>query len=297
MQPIEIALFGAVVALAAGLIGYLLWPFARARAAARAWPARRAPSVAVAGGRRGPGRLVCPACQREYDAGLQFCPHDARELVPATDPAARAAVPGMTCPDLPPLVRRDEAVLPVRRRRAGAADAGRSGRRPARCTLGAAVAGIASVAGDGRRRMRRQRCQRHRIDGQDLPALLAALRKRRDVLRPGRLRARLRELSRVSRAAWYNRGHAPLAPSGLCHGAARSPRARRRRPRRRPSPAPRRRRSRCSRKGAGCSPTPSPRGRSRPPTSRTACPRPRARWCGCSTLRRPKKRRAGGAFT
>ena len=31
MQPIEIALFGAVIALAAGLIGYILWPFARRR--------------------------------------------------------------------------------------------------------------------------------------------------------------------------------------------------------------------------------------------------------------------------
>ena len=31
MQPIEVALFGAVIALAAGLIGYILWPFARAR--------------------------------------------------------------------------------------------------------------------------------------------------------------------------------------------------------------------------------------------------------------------------
>jgi predicted amidophosphoribosyltransferase len=43
--------------------------------------------------------LVCPACQREYDPGLQFCAHDARELVPATDPAARATAPGMTCPN------------------------------------------------------------------------------------------------------------------------------------------------------------------------------------------------------
>ena len=43
--------------------------------------------------------LVCPACQREYDAGLQFCPHDARELVPAGDAAARGAAPGVTCPN------------------------------------------------------------------------------------------------------------------------------------------------------------------------------------------------------
>jgi predicted amidophosphoribosyltransferase len=93
MQPIEVALFGVVIALAAGLIGYILWPFARAR--------RKRAGVPQATGRAavsaGPG-LVCPACQREYDAGLQFCPHDARELMPVSDPAARAAVPGMTCP-------------------------------------------------------------------------------------------------------------------------------------------------------------------------------------------------------
>lgn len=100
MQPIEIALFGAVIALAAGLIGYLMWPFARARRAARAAAGRR-PQLGArsAGGPEAPPpTLVCPACQREYEAGLQFCPHDARELVPATDPAARAAAPGMTCP-------------------------------------------------------------------------------------------------------------------------------------------------------------------------------------------------------
>ena len=95
MQPIEIALFGAVVALAAGLIGYILWPFARARRRAR----RASPQADRVGPRSAPAPgLVCPACQREYDAGLQFCPHDARELMPVTDPAARAAVPGTTCP-------------------------------------------------------------------------------------------------------------------------------------------------------------------------------------------------------
>jgi hypothetical protein len=92
MQPIEVALFGAVIALAAGLIGYILWPFARARRKRVGGPHAVARAAAP-----GPG-LVCPACQREYDVGLQFCPHDARELMPVTDPAARAAVPGTTCP-------------------------------------------------------------------------------------------------------------------------------------------------------------------------------------------------------
>ena len=101
MQPIEIALFGAVVALAAGLIGYLLWLFARGRRAATKQATDRAVGSRSAGrGADAPApSLVCPACQREYDAGLQFCPHDARELVPASDPAARGAAPGMTCPN------------------------------------------------------------------------------------------------------------------------------------------------------------------------------------------------------
>jgi hypothetical protein len=41
---------------------------------------------------------VCPACHREYEPGLQFCPYDARDLVMAGDPAARAPTPGLTCP-------------------------------------------------------------------------------------------------------------------------------------------------------------------------------------------------------
>ena len=97
MQPIEIALFGAVIALAAGLIGYILWPFTRARRAAanKRWSGAARP-LAVADAPA--PSLVCPACQREYEAGLQFCPHDARELVPAGEPGARATAPGMTCP-------------------------------------------------------------------------------------------------------------------------------------------------------------------------------------------------------
>jgi predicted amidophosphoribosyltransferase len=92
MQPIEVAVFGAVVAFAAGLIGFLLW---RARRAARTASVRPRAVAAHAAGAPG---MVCPACQREYEAGLQFCPHDARELIPAGDPAARAPAPGMTCP-------------------------------------------------------------------------------------------------------------------------------------------------------------------------------------------------------
>src|SRR5947208_5354233 len=102
MQPIEIALFGAMIALATGLIGYILWPIARRRGGARGGAGKRGGAASQPHPVGGPGGrtavVVCPACQREYDAGLQFCPHDARELVPASDPAARAAAPGMTCP-------------------------------------------------------------------------------------------------------------------------------------------------------------------------------------------------------
>src|SRR5262245_25500525 len=100
MQPIEVVVFGAVITLAAGLIGYILWPFARARRAARTASSRpRMVTARAAGTADGPApALVCPACQREYAPGLQFCPHDARELVATSDPTARAAVPGMTCP-------------------------------------------------------------------------------------------------------------------------------------------------------------------------------------------------------
>jgi hypothetical protein len=101
MQPLEIALFVAVAALALGLIGTLLRPYWRA-AGRRREAAGPSPAIGPASGReevaaRAQG-LVCPACHREFEPGLQFCPHDARDLVPAHDPAARGSVPGMTCP-------------------------------------------------------------------------------------------------------------------------------------------------------------------------------------------------------
>ncbi len=98
MQLVEIALFAAVAALALTLIGYALRPYLRARrrstseeATAELPPAPRelAPR---------PQAMVCPACHRDYAPGLRFCPHDARDLVPASDPAARAAGAGSTCP-------------------------------------------------------------------------------------------------------------------------------------------------------------------------------------------------------
>jgi len=95
MQPLEIALFVVVAALALGLIGTLSRPFWRSQGAATGRPSR---PVAGATAPARAAALVCPACHREFEPGLQFCPHDARDLVPAHDPAARVAVPGMTCP-------------------------------------------------------------------------------------------------------------------------------------------------------------------------------------------------------
>jgi len=98
MQLVEIALFVAVAALAVSLIGYAVRPYLRARRPPRAAEAvvavPRAPVELAAR----PIAMVCPACHRDYAPGLKFCPHDARDLVLATDPAARATTAGVTCP-------------------------------------------------------------------------------------------------------------------------------------------------------------------------------------------------------
>ena len=102
MQPVEIALFVVVAALAVVLIGYAVRPHLSSRRQAKAPPepaagrARRRSRRLVAA-TRGPA-LICPACHRDYPPGMRFCPQDARDLVPATDPSARAAGTGATCP-------------------------------------------------------------------------------------------------------------------------------------------------------------------------------------------------------
>ena len=209
MQPIEIALFGAVVALAAGLIGYLLWPFARARRAAtnkrRTGAARAGPMVAAADAPA--PSLVCPACQREYDAGLQFCPHDARELVPAGDAAARGAAPGVTCPNCRRSFDAMKRFCPF------------DGDElvPLTLALGSAAGGPRSAPPAWAVSAPSEACPAPRTwpasparppplirrnDGQDLPALLAALRERRDVLRSRRRLARVGELTQQGPGAW-----------------------------------------------------------------------------------------------
>jgi uncharacterized Zn-finger protein len=98
MQLVEIALFAAVAALALTLIGYAVRPYLRAK---RRPSDREAvadvPRVPLELAPR-PQAMVCPACHRDYAPGLRFCPHDARDLVPASDPAARAGGAGSTCP-------------------------------------------------------------------------------------------------------------------------------------------------------------------------------------------------------
>jgi hypothetical protein len=95
MQPVELALFVAVSAMALALIGYVAWPYLRRRRAPMPGVVAIGPEGASTA--RSPF-LVCPACQREFDSTLRFCPHDARELVAPDDRAARAPVPGVTCP-------------------------------------------------------------------------------------------------------------------------------------------------------------------------------------------------------
>lgn len=98
MQLVEIALFAAVAALALTLIGYAVRPYLRAKrrsAAGEAIPELPAAPRELA---PRPQPMVCPACHRDYAPGLRFCPHDARDLVPASDPAVRAAGAGSTCP-------------------------------------------------------------------------------------------------------------------------------------------------------------------------------------------------------
>src|SRR5690349_19305624 len=100
MQLVEIVLFAAVAALALTLLGYAVRPYLRTRrrradpeAVPEALSARAPLDLAPR-----PQAMVCPACHRDYAPGLRFCPHDARDLVLASDPAARAAGAGATCP-------------------------------------------------------------------------------------------------------------------------------------------------------------------------------------------------------
>jgi predicted amidophosphoribosyltransferase len=106
MQALHIVLFVVVAAFGLTLLGVLLWSRvlrqARPPVSERLEPARDVaePREAAAEAPRTPASsgLVCPACKRAFALGLKYCPHDARALVPAGDPAVRSMAPGVTCP-------------------------------------------------------------------------------------------------------------------------------------------------------------------------------------------------------
>lgn len=58
-------------------------------------PMGSAEGVAVEAGETS---LACPSCRRKYEGDLQFCPNDARRLVPAGEMIARARRGGGVCP-------------------------------------------------------------------------------------------------------------------------------------------------------------------------------------------------------
>ncbi len=117
--------------------------------------------------------MICPTCGREYPAGLKFCPADARPLVPSAN-AQGAARRRPRVSGVQAFVRRRQAVLPLRRRGAGAGDRA-DGRAPDAARRRPARAGARA--------------------GQDLSALLEAVRERGDVLRARRLGAGSDQLS------------------------------------------------------------------------------------------------------
>jgi predicted amidophosphoribosyltransferase len=101
MQTVQVVLFVVVAALAMTLLGHILLPrLSRRRAEARhPAPPPVPPPEARAATPSAP--LICPACRREYQSGLKYCPHDARALVVAAEAGARSSGSssgGMTCP-------------------------------------------------------------------------------------------------------------------------------------------------------------------------------------------------------
>src|SRR5262245_37087884 len=44
------------------------------------------------------GPMACPSCRREFEAGVKFCPQDARRLVPAAEIVERSRASGSVCP-------------------------------------------------------------------------------------------------------------------------------------------------------------------------------------------------------
>ena len=42
--------------------------------------------------------MACPTCRREFDRTLEYCPHDARRLIPVPEMLDKARVGGSVCP-------------------------------------------------------------------------------------------------------------------------------------------------------------------------------------------------------
>src|SRR5262244_1427847 len=100
---------GAIVMLAMGVllvvIGFLLAYVLFERRIERLPLGRTSAAPAPAGAQNTspparparPAGMVCPACRREYDAGVRHCAHDAKLLVPADGGPPRGAAGGI-CP-------------------------------------------------------------------------------------------------------------------------------------------------------------------------------------------------------
>jgi hypothetical protein len=59
-------------------------------------PPSRPGSSGAGAGTGGP--VGCPACRREFDASVRFCPYDSRRLVPAAELLERSRSAGSICP-------------------------------------------------------------------------------------------------------------------------------------------------------------------------------------------------------
>src|SRR5437879_2982916 len=110
MQAIQFVLFLVVAALSVTVFVVVVrrrWPAARAGQAARpsekgVRPARRppaspAPAISVApigAAAAAESGQLCPACGKQFPAGLRYCPHDGRALVPAGGAAVAGSAVG-----------------------------------------------------------------------------------------------------------------------------------------------------------------------------------------------------------
>ncbi|MEA2698252.1 MAG: Double zinc ribbon [Myxococcales bacterium] len=128
MQAIQFVLFLVVAALALVVFVVVVrrrWPGTRAGQAARpsekgvrqakkpvATPARAVPVAPVAATVATEFGQLCPACGKQFPAGLRYCPHDARALVPAGGAAVAESAAGTQCPRCARLYGADKRFCP-----------------------------------------------------------------------------------------------------------------------------------------------------------------------------------------